>query len=73
MAKLFAQNLDMENEHDPDTALRTLWRWATTRPQSYAVYLIVLILVWAVSFYAGTLKPKHGAGMGPPQVAAPRN
>ncbi len=63
----------MENEHGPDTALRRLWRWATTRPQAYAVYLVCLILVWAVSFYAGTLKPKHGAGTAPPPVSAPRN
>jgi hypothetical protein len=60
-------------DNDPETVPRKVWRWATTRPQSYAVYLICLILVWVVSFYAGTMKPKHGAGMGPPQVSAPRN
>jgi hypothetical protein len=63
----------MENETGPQAPPKNLLRWATTRPQSYVVYLICLILVWVVSFYAGTLKPKHGAGMGPPPVSAPRN
>jgi len=46
-------------------------RWATTRPQSYVVYLVCLILVWSLSFFAGTLKPKKAEGLGPPPVMSP--
>ena len=48
------------------------WRWATTPPQSYLIYLAVLVLVFVLSFYAGTLKPKGSSGLGP-VPAAPRN
>ena len=49
-------------------------RWAITPPQSYAIYLVGLVLVVGLSFYAGTLKPKNAIGLGPPPVsAAPRN
>jgi hypothetical protein len=47
-------------------------RWATTRPQSYVVYLVCLILIWMVSFYAGTLKPKKAVGLGPPPISTPQ-
>jgi hypothetical protein len=50
---------------------KDLLRWATTRPQSYVVYLVCLILVWMLSFYAGSLKPKKAQGLGPPPVMAP--
>jgi hypothetical protein len=60
-----------------DTGLPDLWRrfarWATTPPQAYGVYLIVLVLVWLVSFYAGTLKPQKGPEAVPPPASAPRN
>lgn len=56
---------------DDDTP-KSLWQWATTAPQSYAVYVIVLLLVWGVSFYAGTLRPKKTDGPGPPPVSAPQ-
>jgi hypothetical protein len=52
------------------------WRWATTPPQSYLLYLAALVLVFVLSFYAGTLKPKGSTGLGPPPgpaPAAPRN
>ena len=55
-----------------DSNPRSLWRWATTPPQSYAVYLIVLILVWLGSFYIGTLRPKTPTGLGPAPVASPQ-
>jgi hypothetical protein len=58
----------MDNESKP-----SWWKWATTPPQSYAVYLAALVLVWVISFYAGTLKPKGSTGLGPPPVQAPRN
>ena len=47
------------------------WRWATTPPQSYAVYLVCLVLVFLLSFYAGTLKPKKAEGLGPPPALTP--
>jgi len=47
-------------------------RWAKTPPQVYVVYLVALILVWLVSFYAGTLNPKRSQSPAPP-VSAPRN
>jgi hypothetical protein len=47
-------------------------RWATTPPQSYVVYLAGLILIWLVSFYAGTLKPKKAQGLGPPPISTPQ-
>ena len=63
----------MENNRGPATSIRNLVRWAITPPQSYAVYLVGLFLVAGMSFYVGTLKPKHAVGMGPPSVSAPRN
>jgi len=30
------------------------------------------VLVWVLSFYAGTLRPKKAEGIGPPTVAAPQ-
>ena len=48
-------------------------RWAITSPQSYAVYLIALFLIFGLSFLVGTMKPKNSVGMGPPPVSAPRN
>jgi hypothetical protein len=66
-----AQNGIMDNETNPN---RGWWKWMTTPPQSYAVYLVVLVLVWVISFYAGTLKPKGSTGLGPPPAqVAPRN
>jgi hypothetical protein len=65
-----AQNGIMDDQSNP----RSWWKWATTPPQSYAVYLVVLVLVWMISFYAGTLKPKGSTGLGPPPAqVAPRN
>jgi hypothetical protein len=62
----------MDNETNP----KSWWRWAITPPQSYVVYLVALILVFVLSFYAGTMKPKGSTGLGPPPApvpAAPRN
>lgn len=62
----------MENDRSPATSIRNLVRWTITPPQSYAVYLIGLFLVAGMSFYVGTLKPKH-VGLAPPAVSVPRN
>ncbi len=62
---------------ETEGSLRKLIRWATKPPQVYVVYLVGLILVWVVSFYAGTLNPRRTGGIGsppgPPPVSAPRN
>ena len=40
-------------------SFQALFKWATTPPQSFAVYALLVILVGGLSFIAGTLKPKH--------------
>jgi hypothetical protein len=60
----------MENQTGP-TGSKSLVQWAITPPQSYAIYLVALLLVAGGSFYAGTLKPKKPAGIGPPPVSTP--
>jgi len=62
----------MENETGPQSQPKSFLRWATRPPQAYAVYLGCLILVWLLSFYAGTLRPKKADGLGPPPVSAPQ-
>jgi len=52
-----------------DSGIRKLWRWATTAPQVYVVYVVALILVWAISFYAGTLNPKRINRANPPPAS----
>src|SRR5439155_143991 len=47
-----ADNDVMDNETKPG---RSWWKWAITPPQSYLVYLVALVLVYVLSFYAGTL------------------
>jgi hypothetical protein len=63
----------MEDEANQTTTIRDLVRWATTLPQSIAVYFVCLVLIGGLSFYAGTLKPKKPVGVAPPPVSAPRN
>ena len=58
---------------DNETGLAKFIHWAKTPPQVYVVYLVALILVWLVSFYAGTLNPKRSQSPAPPPVSAPRN
>ena len=73
IASAIADNNVMDNETNPN---RNWWKWVTTPPQSYMVYLAALVLVFVLSFYAGTLKPKGPTGLGPPPAAvptAPRN
>jgi hypothetical protein len=63
----------MEDQANQTTTIRDFVRWATTLPQSVAVYFVCLVLIGGLSFYAGTLKPKKSIGLAPPQVSAPRN
>ncbi|MBR1207261.1 MULTISPECIES: hypothetical protein [unclassified Bradyrhizobium] len=58
----------MDNDAGQPNPIRRLMRWAITPPQSYGVYLAGIILVYALSFYAGTMKPKHAPA---PPVTAP--
>lgn len=58
----------MDNDPGQPSPIRRLTQWAITPPQSYGVYLGGLILVLALSFYAGTLRPKHVPA---PSVTAP--
>ena len=62
----------MANQTGP-AGLKGILRWVITPPQSYAVYLIGLLLMFCLSYFAGTMKPKNSVGMGPPPVSAPRN
>ncbi|MBR0695906.1 hypothetical protein [Bradyrhizobium lablabi] len=50
-------------------AIRRFLQWAIMPPQAYAVYLIALVLVFTLSFYAGTLKPTRTQA--PPPAMAP--
>ncbi|MGY3690310.1 hypothetical protein ACVIGA_000390 [Bradyrhizobium sp. USDA 3240] len=67
-APAFAHKSRMENDAGQPNPIRRLMRWAITPPQSYGVYLAGIILVYALSFYAGTMKPKHTPA---PPVTAP--
>ena len=58
-ALAFAHKERMDNDAGTQNPIRRLLLWAITPPQSYGVYLGGIILVYALSFYAGTLKPKH--------------
>jgi hypothetical protein len=62
----------MTNDSNSDRSLRGLWKWATTPPQVYVVYVLALILVWGISFLAGTLNPKRTGGQNPPPVSTPQ-
>ncbi len=62
----------MENETKPATGIKGLVQWAITPPQSYVVYLVCLFAIFALSFYAGTMRPKNPIGMAPPTAAVPR-
>ena len=64
----------MEKPPVPDTSLKGFVEGAMTPPQAYGMFLILLILVGGMSFYAGYLRPKKPVSVGPPPVTiAPRN
>jgi hypothetical protein len=65
------QKRRMENENDKPTGFQGLVKWAMTPPQAYAVYLLGLILIYGLSFIAGTLNPKKAPP--PPAVSVPRS
>jgi hypothetical protein len=69
----FEQNNRMEDKAGQTATIRDFARWATTLPQSIAVYFVCLVLIGGLSFYAGTLTPRKSIGLGPPPVSAPRN
>jgi hypothetical protein len=69
----FEQNPRMEDESGQTTTIRGFVRWATTLPQSIAVYFVCVVLIGGLSFYAGTLRPKKSIGIRPPPISAPRN
>jgi hypothetical protein len=69
----FAQNHAMADNTDPTTSLKGLVQWALTPPQAYVVYVIGLLLVFSVSFFAGTLQPKKPVETTPPPVSVPKN
>ena len=61
----------MENDTDPNR-FKGLVKWAMTPPQAYVVYVIGLLLVYAVSYFAGTLNPKKAPPSTPPAATAPQ-
>lgn len=67
----------MQNQDDNKTSLgvsiNDLWRWSTTPPQSYLVYVVCLVLVLGLSYYAGTLNPKKKLSVTPQSTSLPRN
>jgi len=63
----------MNDDSKPDSSIGGLWQWAKKPPQVYVLYLITLILVWGISFLAGTLNPKRtGGSQSPPPVSTPQ-
>jgi len=61
----------MENNSKTSPGNKNFLQWAITPPQSYALYLGALILIFVGSFYIGTLKPKSAVGLTPPAAAVP--
>jgi hypothetical protein len=62
----------MENDSKKPSDDKSFLQWAITPPQSYAVYLAALIVIFVSSFYIGTMKPKNAVGLTPPTVSVPR-
>ncbi len=67
----FAQKQPMENDSKKPPEAKNFLQWAITPPQSYAIYLGALILIFLGSFYIGTMKPKNAVGLTPPAAAVP--
>lgn len=61
----------MENRTEPENGIKRLWRWLGRPPQVYVFYLVALLVVWMVSFYAGTLNPRKTVAPMQPPVSAP--
>jgi len=62
----------MNDNSNEDRSLGRLWKWATTPPQAYVVYVLALLLVWGIAFLAGTLNPRRTGGPPPPPMSAPQ-
>lgn len=62
----------MADDRNPTDTFRRITRWATTPPQAYGVYFLAVVVVFLLSFYAGTMRPKTAPGLGPPPASAPR-
>ena len=60
----------MENRTEPENGVKRLWRWLSRPPQVYVFYLVALLVVWMVSFYAGTLNPRKTVTPMRPPVSA---
>jgi len=65
------KSLAMTKPTAPGNKVKTLWRWLTRPPQVYVVYLVGLLVVWMVSFYAGTLNPRKTITPLSPPLSAP--
>ena len=71
----------MTENSNPQGQISQLWQWLKKPPQIYVFYLVCLILVGLVSFFAGTLNQRRGMGFRPPAtssapappVSAPKN
>lgn len=63
----------MTEAKSPPRTFKGLLRWAVTPPQAWGVYLFAVLLVWLLSFYAGTLKPKKTPDTSPSVVTAPKS
>ena len=63
----------MTQDTSPPRTFKGLLRCAMTPPQAWGVYLLAILLVWLLSFYAGTLKPKKTPDTSPPPVTAPKS
>jgi hypothetical protein len=64
------RNLGMEKDAERRT-IRGFVQWATTPPQAYLMYLIALVLVGGMSFYAGMLKPNKKSLVPPQSISQP--
>ena len=71
MRAAIAQHHTMANETDTSSGLTKLFRWATTPPQAYVVYVLALLAVYGVTFLAGTLTPKKHLTVTPDAVSVP--
>ncbi len=53
--------------------MRAFYRWATTPPQAYLVYAVLIVVIGGLSFLAVTLKPKKTPSVAPPAASRPAN
>jgi hypothetical protein len=72
MAAHLKQNFVMEQQTGIAAAIKDFVQWSIKPPQAYVTYVVCLVLVLGVSFYAGTLKPKRTLSV-PQATAQPGN